>query len=663
MLVLGLFLMTLTFVIVGLHFHSEHKKNAAIAQKVFFDGRKRVLTLGDADGLDIFTGQLGMDIPSWKNPTHCYANYAQILDKTCLKWREHGRLDIEYFTVNTTQCYNVTWNMQHGTAPFDCFSLGSGHWYGPVNQSEGQWPIQADGFTFVVNKAKHHGSGTFASAVEYYWVSSNGEAVVVDSDYPLEVSWNTRKVGSFCIIGKDTGDFYEHNEMYLKTFKYTVCNGVNIRQTHRYIRNAFFPKVTNIPEQSFLQHPHWSTVWDSDSFRLNDSVIQFVAKSVVDNNLTCSSIEIDGKWEKHYGDFTFNKDFFQNVSDTIGAVKQTGCELSLNMFPYFSYQSVNFHEGLNKDYFVKDVGGSVPALLKWEHGTGVMLDVSNPTARNWYLGKVKKIAEQYDIRTFRLAYGAESWIPHKPVFHVEEMNPNRLKQLFTDMVSQLGRSVVESTSQSQHISHLVAVATFVIEHQERKCLKNILPDIFNLGLMGYPFVMSDGFDLNYGDEDDRDGYPGRELFIRWMQMSAFLPALRYTIKPWHYDKQVIAFSKNLTDFHSTKIMATISGMSDRILAGEPIIEPLWWRFRSDSATFTISDQFLVGDDYMVAPVMCEALPGADGVAQRDVYVPEGVWRDMITDKVVLGPRWLGSYSVPLDRVPYFERMPQYGEGE
>ncbi|XP_052781362.1 uncharacterized protein LOC128217936 [Mya arenaria] len=657
LLVLFLFLLTLTFVVVGLHFHSEHHEYVQSAQKVFFDGKKRVLTLGDSAGLDTFSGALGLDIPSWKNPTHCYPDYAQILDKTCLKWREHGRLDISHFVVNNTQCYNVTWNMQHGTAPFDCYNIGSGYWYGPGNRSESQWPIRHDGFRFTVNRAKHHGSGTFTSAIEYYWISSNGEAVVVDSNYPLEISWNRRRVGAFCIIGKDTGDFYHHDDMYLKTFKYTVCNGVNIRDTHSFIRKTYFPTVTAMPERSFLQYPHWSTVWDADDFQLNESVIQNVATSLIRNKLNCSSLELDGKWESNFGDFTFSQHHFKNLTNLTTSIKQTNCDMSLNLYPFFSFRSVNFQEGLNKDYFVKDFGGSVPALLRWEHGVGVMLDVSNPIAREWYMSKIRTIAEKYDIKTFRFAYGTSSWIPHKPVFHIDEMNPNQLKQMFSDMVSTLGNSIVESTSQSQHISHLIALPSSIVETHGQKCLKNIIPDILNLGLMGYPFVMSDGFDVDHDDEDDIARYPSRELYIRWMQLSAFLPAMRYTIKPWHYDVGVVEISRNLTIFHSTVVMDAIYGMQGRILAGEPVMEPLWWRKRADDATFTVGDQFVLADTYLVAPIFCEAVERNEAV--RDIYVPGGVWKDVNKDKIVLGPRWLRGYKVSLTQIPFFERMPQY----
>ncbi|KAH3880663.1 uncharacterized protein LOC127865077 [Dreissena polymorpha] len=658
LLVLGLFLLTFTFVVIGLHFHSAEKKYLETSQKVFFDGTKRTLTINDIDGLDTFSGTLGLDIPMWKNPTHCYPNYAEISDKTCLSWKEHGRLDIAHFVSQNTQCYNVTWKMLEGTYPFDCYNLGDGHWFGPMNKSESKWPIQDSAFTFTVNKAKHHESGTFSSAVEYYWISSKGETVVVDSNYPVEISWNTRRSGSFCVIGKNNGDFFlEGDDMNFKTFAYTVCNGVNMMDTHRYIRQRYFPKITEMPGVQSIEFPHWSTEWDSDTITLNDTIIENLATLLALHKLNCSSIEIDGKWEANIGDITFNEKFFDNLTDTFSIVKKAGCQLSLNVFPFFSYNSLHFQELALKDFLIRDVGGTVPALLKWEHGVGAMLDVSNPLAREWFSNKIRNLSETYDIRTFRLAYGTSSWVPHKPVFHVDHLTPNQLKHMFSDMVSDLGNSIVESTSQSQHISTLLGIPSSVVEHGNAKCLKNIIPDVLNLGIMGYPFVLSDGFEVD-PIKADRDKYPSMDLYIRWMQLSAFLPAVRYTIKPWEYDKSVIQQARYLSKLHSETITKVIYETSNATLNGDPIIQPMWWNNTGDETSFTIDDQFIVAGKYLVAPILCESSEPTSHVV-RDIYIPAGVWRDVFTEKAVIGPMWLKSYKVPQFQIPYFERIPLY----
>lgn len=658
LVVLVLFLLTFAFVIIGLHYHSEHNEMIATSQKVFFEPRKRHFTLRDPRGDDTLSGTLGLDIPAWKMPTHCHSNFKSITEKSCLKWKEHGQLDIAYFVENRTQCYNITWNILPGTSVFDCINVADRYWYGPLNTTTSQWPIRDKQFTFNVNNTKHYGSGTFASAVEYYWLSSNGEAVVVDSHYALEISWNVRKPGAFCLMWKPPGKTKQRS---WHNFSYAVCNGDNIQYTHALIRKRYYPAITSIPDKAFLSYPHWSAVADSDQFNLNDSIIDGVVSEMKKNRMNCSSIEIDGKWERKYGDLTFDTHDFDNITDLVKAVSSSGCNLSLHVYPYFDFHSANFLEGMNHKYFIRDSGGTVPALLHWEHGVGAMLDVSNPAAREWYSTKLRNVATKLGINTFRLVYGSSSWIPSNSVFHTDEISPTNLKLMFSDLLSSLGNAVVESTSHSQHISTLITISSSVVNDGRRYCLKNIIPDVLNLGLMGYPFVMADGFDVSDKFEKS-DGYlpPSRDLYIRWMQLSTFFPAVRYTVKPWRYDSKVLEASRRLSQFHSMAVMNFIYQYQGKIMAGAPILQPMWWNRSNEKDTFLIDDQFILADAYLVAPILCECQVDND-VAERDIYIPAGVWKDINDDRVVIGPKWLRRYKASQFQIPLFERMPEYGE--
>ena len=48
---------------------------------------------------------------------------------------------------------------------------------------------------------------------------------------------------------------------------------------------------------------------------------------------------------------------------------------------------------------------------------------------------------------------------------------------------------------------------------------------------------------------------------------------------------------------------------------------MWWLDPRDEATFTIHDQFALGDDLIVAPVV------ERGATTRDIYLTQGRWRD------------------------------------
>lgn len=87
-------------------------------------------------------------------------------------------------------------------------------------------------------------------------------------------------------------------------------------------------------------------------------------------------------------------------------------------------------------------------------------------------------------------------------------------------------------------------------------------------------------------------------------------------------------------------------MSQLPLDGSPIIRPIWWMEPDNTEIFTINDQFLVGDDFLVAPVLNE------GEMVRRVYLPKGEWYYKEQNCVIQGPRW-SYFKVELYTIPYF----------
>jgi alpha-D-xyloside xylohydrolase len=79
------------------------------------------------------------------------------------------------------------------------------------------------------------------------------------------------------------------------------------------------------------------------------------------------------------------------------------------------------------------------------------------------------------------------------------------------------------------------------------------------------------------------------------------------------------------------------------------MRPLFLNFPADAACWDIADQFLLGDDLLVAPVVTE------GATEREVYLPAGAnWRDAWTGALVPGGQWLTA-AAPLEIIPVYVR--------
>jgi hypothetical protein len=559
------------------------------------------------------------------------------------------------------KCYNISWeSLSAELYPLDCYSIGDQAWFGPSNQTHPEWPINSKTeFTFSASYSQNFDAGTFNSAVENYWLSENGNGLLVSDNIPLVMHWNTMNKGSWCITSNYTGDFYGFKaNIHKKRFlNYTICNGNDPYLAHEYLRSNLESGPDSLPTKRLYTSPLWSTLGDRDSDTVSEIDIMNVANSVKKHNLSCGSIVVDGKWEGIQGDFKFDEERFPNISTLQSTVFSTAnCSLTVSFNPYFDYKSESFTEGHPKDHFILDASGRVPALVQWNDDVMAMLDVTNPSAKSWITGKMMTLTDRYKIKSFKMTYGKPTWLPFHPTFHEEDITPNQLKKEFTNMLvsfHELNADIIEGTSHTQNLPYFVSVPTRVSETGNGLCLTGTIPIALALGLMGYPYIMADGISYDKWDPDDKtyELLP-RDLYVRWIQMATFFPGMKYSTPPWKYDSDLVNFARKADQIHQKYVSPAIEGLMGEIKAGKPIIRPIWWMDPTDKVSKRVGDSFLIGDNYLVAPVLCE------GKTSRQIYFPEGIWKDLQTNKLIVGKKWI-EYPVGMTTLPFFRKTKVY----
>lgn len=73
-------------------------------------------------------------------------------------------------------------------------------------------------------------------------------------------------------------------------------------------------------------------------------------------------------------------------------------------------------------------------------------------------------------------------------------------------------------------------------------------------------------------------------------------------------------------------------------SGLPLVRPLWMLDPLDPACRLLADEFSVGEELIVAPVL------QPGSTEREVYLPTGVWKDGIDGSLRKGSRWIHMYK-------------------
>ncbi|XP_049822217.1 SITS-binding protein-like [Aethina tumida] len=163
-----------------------------------------------------------------------------------------------------------------------------------------------------------------------------------------------------------------------------------------------------------------------------------------------------------------------------------------------------------------------------------------------------------------------------------------------------------------------------------------------------------GYTLVLPDMIGGNGYngmtPDAELLVRWSQANVFMPAMQFSFLPWEipsdkFDTEKLI--KKTIDLHSEYSGEILKAMNESIVNGTPVNAPIWWIDPLDKDALKVSDEYLLGESILVAPVMDQ------GAVSRDIYLPVGSWKDGNTGDIFIGPINIENYSAPIDILPYF----------
>jgi alpha-glucosidase (family GH31 glycosyl hydrolase) len=179
-------------------------------------------------------------------------------------------------------------------------------------------------------------------------------------------------------------------------------------------------------------------------------------------------------------------------------------------------------------------------------------------------------------------------------------------------------------------------------------LQKLIPDQMSQSVMGYAYTCPDmiggGNFLSFLDSATID----EELVVRSAQVHALMPMMQFSVAPWRVlskDNETICL--NMAKLHEKMGPMILDLAKEASQTGEPIVKPMALAY-PDASYETIKDQFMLGNDILVAPVL------EKGARSRSVVLPKGRW---IADD---GKKYKGGKTiqieVPLERLPYFNKV-------
>lgn len=333
----------------------------------------------------------------------------------------------------------------------------------------------------------------------------------------------------------------------------------------------YFPKPIKVPSTEVFKHPLWST-WALHKTAVTQEKLLRYAADITSHGFTCSHLELDDRYTADYGEFDFDPQKFPNASGMFDKLREDGFRVSLWTHPFINYDSINFGVAVEKGLFVREPSGELPALVRWWNGIGGILDFTNPEAREWYSSHLRMVKLRYDVTSFKFDAGETSYLPRQFSTLVPLSDPSTFTRRYTEMAIPFSeRAELRVGYQSQNISCFYRIIDRDSVWGYELGLKSIIPTVLTISILGYQFVLPDMiggnaypnrttgtvplshlftecFRVNVVSEHlcfvlgalyEKNGLPDRELYIRWLELSAFMPAMQFSIPPWAYNDEVI----------------------------------------------------------------------------------------------------------------------------
>ncbi len=531
------------------------------------------------------------------------------------------------------------------------------HWYGQGTiTNERNVPrriASAAEQHFVLDRASFERpvltSAEGSDVVTPLWMTATGGAIFSDSYSYLAVSWNRDANRRFDVALRP-----ERGET---SFRLDLLAAPTTRDVYdRWVREPWSVRpalpVGKRPDDDAFDKPTWTT-WAAYHAEIDRAKVLSFAKDIVDvHGFPAGWLEIDDKWTPAYGDLSFA---FPDAKAMIDELHGRGLKVSAWVPPYVERAAAAYGEGVIAQAFVEAEGSTDPAGIAWWNSvwqpTAAAIDFTRPAARAFWGKKVDAVRDATGVDGFKFDGGEAAFNP-VDVRLEAGAHPNAYADAYARWALEHRGIEVRAAWFAQDVPILVRQFDKDSRWGTDNGLAAVLTQYLALGMIGYPFVLPDMVGGNeYGEKVDG------ELYVRWIELNAFLPFVQMSIPPWRagFDADVETLTKKWLSARKALVPYFIALADEAKSTQRPIVRPLFFAFPEDESAYAIEDEMMLGDRYLVAPVLTK------GATARDVYLPPGKWRRFFpggapSGEILDGGRTLTAFPAPLDAVPAFERI-------
>jgi alpha-D-xyloside xylohydrolase len=411
--------------------------------------------------------------------------------------------------------------------------------------------------------------------------------------------------------------------------------------------------------------------WNSD----REVEAQLEAMQMYDYPATVIVLEA---WSDERTFYTWNDEMhFRDPSALIRKLKAAGLRVVLWQIPVIKYEwdgepgaalLADEAEAIEKGYCVMRADGTPYRITeKWFHNS-LVLDFTNPKATEWWFKKREHLIEM-GVEGFKTDGGEFLFGSDLTLYNgikgeaAHNLYPNFYVKAYQAFMKEKGINGVTFSRAGFAGSQAVPIHWAGDQLSSFSELRAQLNAGISAGLSGILFW---GFDIG----GFAGPLPGAELYLRATAMAAFCPIMQWHAEPRsgqyggrageNNDRSPWNLARVHDDPSILEIAAAFARMrmelmpyiwSEAQYAAEhsrPLMAHLIYDFPDDPTVYGISDQYMLGRELLVAPIVHE------GMRARRVYIPAGNWFDFFDGLPVEGGQWIEA-DCPLSGIPVFRR--------
>jgi alpha-glucosidase len=372
----------------------------------------------------------------------------------------------------------------------------------------------------------------------------------------------------------------------------------------------------------------------------NRAYIEDTLKHFLDLKLPVDGFIYDFEW------FTVQPDYGVPPNGTPG---YSDFGWNANLFPEPAKQIHNYEKqgvhfiGIRKPRLGNDKSLAMMRSKNWDlknqqNGFEVRdLDFANPDLSDWYVQQSAPLIADgvdgwwndegeasYTTYFYWNQAEAKAWSLYRPNQRLWTIN-----RAFSPGVQRLGAAAWTGDIQANW-----------------KQFKRTPTDLLNWSLAGMPYCACDigGF----------FNTPSPELLTRWMEAGVFFPIMRAHSEinarphfPWLYGTNALNAIRDALDLRYRLIPFYYSLAHETFETGVPLMRPLLMEFPDDPNVANMSDEWMMGDSLLAAPIL-------ETNDTRSVYLPAGDWYNFDGNQVTKGNQTI-EVTAALDEIPTYVR--------